>query len=67
MGAGQPRLRSIAATGSCWRNFAVRTSDGMSLPIIWAITGRPVVFFTMSSTIHFSGVEVEWTRRYSVQ
>ena len=45
----------------------MRINEGMSLPIICAITGRPVVLLVMSLTIHFSGVEVEWTRRYSVQ
>ena len=57
----------MAATGSCWSAFAVRTSDGTSLPISCATTGRPVVFRTIESTIHFSGVESPWTRKYSVQ
>ena len=57
----------MAATGSCWSAFAVRTSDGTSLPISCATTGRPVVFWTIESTIHFSGVESAWTRKYSVQ
>ena len=32
-----------------------------------ATTGRPVVFCTIESTIHFSGVESPCTRKYSVQ
>ena len=38
-----------------------------SLPISCATTGRPVVFRTIESTIHFSGVESPWTRNYSGQ
>ena len=42
-------------------------ATGTSLPISCATTGRPVVFWTIESTIHFSGVESPWTRKYSVQ
>ncbi len=57
----------MAATGSVCSTFAVRTSAGMSLPISWATTGRPVVFPVMAARIRFSGVESAWTRKYSVQ
>ncbi len=57
----------MAAIGSCWSTFAVRTSAGMSLPIICATTGRPVVFVVMSSRIRRSGVDEALTRKYSVQ
>ena len=39
----------------------------MSLPIICAMAGRPVEFFLIESRMRFSGVDVEWTRKYSVQ
>ena len=38
-GAGQPRLRSMAATGWCWSSRAARTSAGMSLPMSCAMQG----------------------------
>ena len=57
-GAGQPRLRSTAATGYCCNSRAVRTSDGMSLPIICAMTGRPVGFSVMDLRMFLSSCEV---------
>ena len=57
----------MAATGSVCSTRAVRTSAEMSLPIICATTGRPVVLRVIASTIFRSGVESAWTRKYSVQ
>ena len=57
-GAGQPRFKSTAAIGYCCSSRAVRTSAGMSLPIICAMTGRSVGFPVIDFRIHFSRFEV---------
>ena len=48
---------AVAVAGGDSSSLALRTSAGMSLPIICAITGRPVGLLVMESRIHFSGRE----------
>ena len=69
LGAGQPMLRSIPATGSeCfWILATVRRRSSRLSPMSWAKTGRPVLCSRMESTICASSVEWAWTRKYSVK
>src|ERR1043166_429923 len=53
--------------GYCCNSRAVRTSEGISFPIIWAIAGFPVGLSVMERRMFLSRVEVAWTRKYSVK
>lgn len=59
-------FKSTPAIGCCWRSLAARVRWSMSSPIIWAKTGRPVLFSVTASRMCFSSRDWEWTRKYSV-
>jgi hypothetical protein len=66
-GAGQPRFKSIPATGCFCNSFAVRTRFATSLPIICNTTGRPVSFDVAQRKISRSSFESAVTRKYSAK